>query len=338
MLAEEFARAGVPAGAPHDTFGIKMVGNTLLRWGTEEQKRHFLPRSSRGEDAGARATPSRTPAPTSPRSAPAPTLDGDEWVIDGQKIWTSLAHAGATGSSCSPAPTRRARAPRHLVPARARWTSPASRCARSGCSPASASSTRCSSTGARTPADNVVGEVDGGWAVAHDACSATSAARKPRPTRSCSAPSSTGCVALARDYGRSDDPLVRERLAWCFTKVETMRLPRLPHPHAVPPRRRARTRRLDLQALLERVPPACLGPGDATSWARRGLVPTGPPAVRDVRTDDPGAPNSTARGPTCSCSTRGRARSTRARRRSSATSSGRPCSACRRSPRAEPVQ
>ena len=50
VLAEELARAGVPAGIPSDTFGLKMCGNTLLRWGTEEQKRRFLPRILSGED------------------------------------------------------------------------------------------------------------------------------------------------------------------------------------------------------------------------------------------------------------------------------------------------
>ncbi len=50
VLAEEFARAGVPTGAPQDNFGIKMVGNTLLRWGTEEQRRYFLPRILAGDD------------------------------------------------------------------------------------------------------------------------------------------------------------------------------------------------------------------------------------------------------------------------------------------------
>ena len=41
ILAEEFARAGVPGGGPNDVFGIQMLGNTLLRWGTEEQKKEY---------------------------------------------------------------------------------------------------------------------------------------------------------------------------------------------------------------------------------------------------------------------------------------------------------
>ena len=50
MLAEEFARARVPSGRVTDTTSIKMMGNTLLRWGTEEQKRRFVPRILSGDD------------------------------------------------------------------------------------------------------------------------------------------------------------------------------------------------------------------------------------------------------------------------------------------------
>ena len=40
----------VPLGPASDTVSVKMVGNTLLQWGTEEQKRRFLPRILSGDD------------------------------------------------------------------------------------------------------------------------------------------------------------------------------------------------------------------------------------------------------------------------------------------------
>ena len=50
IIGEEFAKGGVPTGGPNDVFGIQMLGNTILQWGTEEQKRHYLPRLLSGED------------------------------------------------------------------------------------------------------------------------------------------------------------------------------------------------------------------------------------------------------------------------------------------------
>ncbi len=38
IVAEEFTKAGVPSGVSNDVFGIQMVGNTILQWGSEEQK------------------------------------------------------------------------------------------------------------------------------------------------------------------------------------------------------------------------------------------------------------------------------------------------------------
>ena len=74
--------------------------------------------------------------------------------IDGQKVWTSVAHTRPTGSSCWPAPTRQARGHRGLIsfllcPLE---TSRASRSGRSERSPGTAISTRCSSPAARTRA------------------------------------------------------------------------------------------------------------------------------------------------------------------------------------------
>ena len=47
VLNEEFARAGAPLRA--DFFGDTLVGPTIVQWGTEDQKRHFLPGIMRGE-------------------------------------------------------------------------------------------------------------------------------------------------------------------------------------------------------------------------------------------------------------------------------------------------
>ncbi|HZP29741.1 MAG TPA: acyl-CoA dehydrogenase family protein, partial [Acidimicrobiia bacterium] len=91
VLAEELARAGVPAGIPSDTFGLKMCGNTLLRWGTEEQKRRFLPRILSGEDRWCQGYSEPDAGSDLAGVKTRAVRHGDEYVIDGQKIWTSRA-------------------------------------------------------------------------------------------------------------------------------------------------------------------------------------------------------------------------------------------------------
>jgi alkylation response protein AidB-like acyl-CoA dehydrogenase len=91
VLAEEFARAGVPTGSPHDNFGIKMVGNTLLRWGTDPQRRQHLPRILRGDERWCQGYSEPNAGSDLAALTTRAALDGQEWVIDGQKIWTSLA-------------------------------------------------------------------------------------------------------------------------------------------------------------------------------------------------------------------------------------------------------
>ena len=65
VLAEEFARAKAPMRA--DFFGDTLVGPTILQWGTEEQKKEFLPKILSGEIALVPGLQrARTPAPTWP--------------------------------------------------------------------------------------------------------------------------------------------------------------------------------------------------------------------------------------------------------------------------------
>lgn len=86
ILAEEFAKAGVPTGGPNDGFGITMLGNTLLTWGSEEQKKYYLPRILSNEDVWCQGYSEPNAGSDLGSLGLRATLDGDQWVLNGQKF------------------------------------------------------------------------------------------------------------------------------------------------------------------------------------------------------------------------------------------------------------
>jgi len=291
VLTEELARAGVPGGIPNDTFGVKMIGNTLLKWGTEEQKRHFLPRILSGDDVWCQGYSEPDAGSDLARLSTRAVLDGDEWVLDGQKIWTSNAHlANWIFVLARTDPT----APRHrgitflLVPLH----QPGIEIRPIPMLSKAREFNETFFTGARTAAANVVGAVDAGWGVAmtllgHER--GEEAATNPVMFRK----ELDRLIELARERGRLDDPVIRQRIADCHVRVETMRF-------------------LGLRILTGYLRDGALGPEASISklyWSEYhrivtslaldllgpdALVPTGRNPPRAFRTDDPGAPNSSA--------------------------------------------
>ncbi|MEU1189035.1 acyl-CoA dehydrogenase family protein [Streptomyces sp. NPDC005859] len=291
VLMEELALAGVPFGLPQDTFGVKMLANTLLRWGTEEQKSHFLPRILSGEDTWCQGYSEPDAGSDLASLKTRAVREGGEWVIDGQKVWTSGAHhsdwifvLARTDRDAS----------KHrgisflLVP----LDQPGVEVRPFRMMSGQLHFNEVFFDGARTRADLVVGGVDNGWTVAQSLLGVErgeEAATNPILFRA----EVERLVELARLYGKDRDPVVRQRIAWCWSKVEIMRY-------------------LGYRILTGWLKGA--EPGPETSIAKlywseyhtevtdlamdimglHGQVPVGRPPLRTYRADDPGAANSSA--------------------------------------------
>jgi alkylation response protein AidB-like acyl-CoA dehydrogenase len=218
VLAEEFARAGAPMRA--DFFGDTLVGPTILQWGTEEQKQEFLPKILKGEiswcqgfsepDAGSDLAGLNCRA----------ELDGEEWVVNGQKVWTTQAqYADYVFLLARTDPE----APKHagisylLVPMK----QPGVEVRPIEQVDGSAEFNEVFFNEARCPKENVVGGVNNGWKVAmttlgfERGTSATTSHRRFQKELD-------EIVESARKNGKAADPLTRQRLAKAWSKVKIM--------------------------------------------------------------------------------------------------------------------
>ncbi|MGH9302879.1 MAG: acyl-CoA dehydrogenase family protein [Acidimicrobiales bacterium] len=219
-LNEEFAARNAPMRA--DFFGDTLVGPTILSWGSEDQKAFFLPKILSGEisfcqgfsepDAGSDLASLKTRA----------ELDGDEWVISGQKVWTTQAqHADYIFllARTDPAAEKHQGISYLLVPMRQAGIEVRPIVQIDG----SAEFNEVFFSDARCPADNVVGGVHNGWAVAmttlgfERGTSATTGHRRFQKELD-------AVIAAARANGKAADPLVRQRLAGCWSKVKIMEI------------------------------------------------------------------------------------------------------------------
>jgi len=89
IFQEEMDLAGAPATPIH---GPASIGPLIIKFGTEEQKRFFLPKIVAGAIIWCQGYSEPNAGSDLARLATHATLDGDHWVVNGQKVWTSNAH------------------------------------------------------------------------------------------------------------------------------------------------------------------------------------------------------------------------------------------------------
>jgi acyl-CoA dehydrogenase len=89
IFAAECARAGAPSLAP---MGLRMVGPVIMGYGTPEQKAHYLPRILSGEDYWCQGYSEPGAGSDLASLQLRAVRDGDDYVLNGSKLWTTHAH------------------------------------------------------------------------------------------------------------------------------------------------------------------------------------------------------------------------------------------------------
>jgi alkylation response protein AidB-like acyl-CoA dehydrogenase len=218
IFHEEYARANAPVRVNH--LGEELLGPTLMAFGTKEQQERFLPKILAVEELWAQGYSEPGAGSDLANVQTKARIDGDDWVIDGQKVWTSNAHFSQwlfVIARSEPGSERHHGLSFLLVPIDQDGVDVRPIEQLTGGSEFN----EVFLTGARTAADLVVGEPGDGWRVAMGLLGFE---------RGVSVLGQV--VGFARELehvvgvaenGAIDDPLLRDRLAGLKAELEVMR-------------------------------------------------------------------------------------------------------------------
>jgi len=219
IFFEEYARAGGPGRVGH--IGETLLGPTLIAFGTEEQKKRFLPAIVSGEELWCQGYSEPNAGSDLANVQTKAVLDGDQWVINGQKVWTSLAQwSDWSFVVCRTDPD----GPSHhslsylLVPMKQEGVEIRPIVQMTGDSEFS----EVFFEDARTDAANVVGPVNGGWKVAMG----TLAFERGASTLGQQLHFQNELdevVRIANQNGAADDSTLRQRIADAWVGLRIMR-------------------------------------------------------------------------------------------------------------------
>ena len=97
IVNEKIARAGGPNSYARNPIGYVMCGPTIVEWGTAEQKDRFLRPLFTGEEIWCQLFSEPGSGSDFAGLSAKGVRDGEEWIINGQKVWTTLAHLSKWG-------------------------------------------------------------------------------------------------------------------------------------------------------------------------------------------------------------------------------------------------
>ncbi|MCY4036361.1 MAG: acyl-CoA dehydrogenase family protein [bacterium] len=197
---------------------LEMAAPTLMSWGTDEQKQRFLNPIRRGEVVFAQLFSEPNAGSDLAGLQTRAVRDGDVFVVNGQKVWNSYAHLADWGILLA---RTNPDAPKHqglsyfFVRMDSEGLEPRPLRQMTG----GAEFNETFFDNVRIPAENMIGGVDNGWAVAQTTLNSERAAVGAQA----SGVDVPALVELARKKGQADDPAVRQAVAGAWIRSEVLR-------------------------------------------------------------------------------------------------------------------
>jgi alkylation response protein AidB-like acyl-CoA dehydrogenase len=219
IFHEEYARSGAPARVSH--MGEELLGPTLITFGTPEQKERFLAPIAAVAELWCQGYSEPGAGSDLAAVSTSAVLDGGDWVVTGQKVWTSLATVADWCfllARTDPGSRRSAGLSYLLVPMKQPGITVRPIRQLTGTSEFN----EVFFDGARTPRDMVIGTAGEGWQVAM----ATLAIERGVSTLGQQVAYQReldALIAAAQRTGAAADPLLRERLARAWIGLQVMR-------------------------------------------------------------------------------------------------------------------
>jgi alkylation response protein AidB-like acyl-CoA dehydrogenase len=220
VFESEYARAAAPARV--NSQALELLGPMLIAFGTDDQKARFLPRILSVDDIWGQGFSEPEAGSDIAAVRCRARLEGDQWVIDGQKVWTTFGHRADwlyVVCRTDPDPALRHRGlTMLLVPVDQPGVEirPIENLAGSG------EFSECFFTGARTDADLVVGGVNDGWGVVMGTLGMERGAALI-PMQLAVEREVFEVVANAQASGATRDARTRQRIADAYIAAQLMR-------------------------------------------------------------------------------------------------------------------
>jgi alkylation response protein AidB-like acyl-CoA dehydrogenase len=219
IFHEEYARAGGPGRVGH--IGEGLLGPTLIHFGNDEQKSRFLPKILSGDEVWCQGYSEPNAGSDLANVQTRAELDGDEWVLNGQKVWTS----GAEWSDwcfvvCRTDPdaaTKHRGISYMLLPMDQPGVEVRPILQMTGDSEFS----ETFFNDARTAKENVVGPVNGGWSVAMGTLAFERGASTLGQQMNFQNELDE-IIEIAKQNGKNADPMIRQRIAhaWMGLRIQ----------------------------------------------------------------------------------------------------------------------